>query len=104
MLSFEGNYLNEKKNGKGIYYYTDGKIEGEYLYDYNIKWKKYKEKDQLIFKGEYKYNTIIKWREYAKGRLEYEGEYLYEHKWNGKEYEEKDNVIYELNKDICSIK
>ena len=74
-LIFEGEYLNGKKNGKGIEYDLDGTIifEGEYLYDFERKGKKY-----------------------INGKLEYEGEYLYNKKWSGKGYDENGNVIYEL--------
>ena len=53
-LIFEGEYLNGKRNGKGIEY-SEGKIkfEGEYLNGKrNGKGKKYKD-GKLIFEGEY---------------------------------------------------
>ena len=74
---FEGEFLNEERNGKG---------------------KEYNTKGELIFEGEYLYSQRIKGKEFVKGKLEYEGEYLYEGKFNGKGYDENGNLIYELIK------
>ena len=39
-LKFKGEYINGKKNGKGLFYSENGFIfEGEYLYDFKIKGK-----------------------------------------------------------------
>ena len=63
-LKFEGEYLNGKRNGKGIEYWIDGDLifEGEYL-------------DGKIWngkgKGKYGFNSI------------FEGEYLNGKEWNG---------------------
>ena len=63
-LVFEGEYLNGKRNGKGIAYYDNGNIsfEGEYLNG--------------------KRNGNGKEYDYD-GRREFEGEYLNGKKWNG---------------------
>ena len=65
-LKFEGEYLNEKRNGKGKEYYSDGnlKFEGEYLNGkkWNGKGKEYDFDRKLKFEGEYlngrKFNKI----------------------------------------------
>ena len=56
LISFEGKYLNSKKNGEGKEY-KDGKLifEGEYLNGKkDKKGKKYNNDGELIFEGEYK--------------------------------------------------
>ena len=115
-LEFEGEYLNEKRNGKGKEYYNNGRLEfeGEYLngkrWDgliYNINGnkestitngkgyiKEYDKYGKLKFEGEYlngeKWNG--KGKEYFyKGKLTFEGEYLNGKKWNGKVKEYKFN-------------
>ena len=75
-LSFEGEYLNGKRKGKGKEYYKDGKLkfEGEYLNGKrNGKGKEY----------------------YDNGKLEFEGEYLNGEKWNGNGYN-NNKIIYSL--------
>ena len=85
-LIFEGEYLNDKRNGKGKEYYIKGelKFEGEYLNGKrNGKGKEY----------------------YKNGKLIFEGEYLDDSVWNGK-YEEYDGnlkileAIYQKGKKI----
>ena len=77
----EGEYINNKLNGKGIVIENQLKFEGEYLYDFKKKGK-----------------------EYINGILEYEGEYLYNKKWNGKGYDMNGNVIYELKNGNGNVK
>ena len=72
---FQGEFLNNIRNGKGKEYNKEGK---------------------LIFDGEYLYGFRLKGKSYANEKLEYEGEYLYDKKWNGKGYDETGNIIYEL--------
>ena len=53
---FEGEYLNEERNGKGKEYYCDGnlKFEGEYLNGERCgKGKEYDFDGKLSFEGEY---------------------------------------------------
>ena len=65
-LLFEGDYLNDKRNGKGKEYYNDKlEFEGEYL------------------NGE----RNGKGKEYNDSKLIFEGEYLSGKKWNGKGYD-----------------
>ena len=76
ILIFEGEYLNGKRNGKGIEYDSHtGKIifEGEFIS--NIKWsgKGYNEKNEIEY--EIKDGTG-KVKEYFNDKLIYEGEYL----------------------------
>ena len=53
-LFFEGEYLNGEKNGKGIEYYSDGKLECIYVNGViNGIAKKYYENGALKFEGEY---------------------------------------------------
>ena len=75
-LLMDGEYLNNKLNGKGILYYV-----------------LYNEKN---FEGEFLNDRKKKGKEYIHNRLEYEGEYLYGIKWNGKGYDEKGNLAYEI--------
>ena len=64
---FEGEYLNGLRNGKGIYYTCDVRIECEFLNGrMNGKGKEYNNKGEIMF----------------------EGEYLNGRKWNGKGREE----------------
>ena len=62
-MEYEGEYLNDLKNGIGKEY----NIEGE-----------------LIFEGEYLNNKKMKGQAYKSNILEYKGEYLNDRKWNGK--------------------
>ena len=75
-LIFEGEYKNEKRNGKGK------------EYDYYTK--------KIIFDGEYidnKRNGIGK--EYDKnGVLRFKGEFKEGKKWNGKGYNNKGKIDY----------
>ena len=87
-LIFEGEYLNGKKHGKCKIYYYDGNlvIEGYYLNDKrNGKFKKYY-KNYLIFEGEYLNGKINgKCKIYDLDiKLIFEGEYLNGMRWNGK--------------------
>ena len=74
-LIFEGEYLDGKRNGKGIEYNEEG---------------------NLIFEGEYINDKKRKGKEYVNNKLEFEGEYLFNKKWNGKGYDDNENIIYEL--------
>ena len=105
---FEGEFLNEEKNGKGKEYnsFNDELIfEGEYLNGKrNGKGKKYDYKGKLEFEGEYLYNHRLKGKYYINERLEYEGEYLFNKKYNGKGYDESSNIIYELKNGTGKVK
>ena len=57
----------------------------------------------MSFEGEYLYGYKRKGKKYINGRLEYEGEFLFG-KWNGKGYDENGNIIYELNNGNGTIK
>ena len=85
ILSFEGEYKNRKRSGKGKEYYENGRIkfEGEYLNGKrNGKGKEYYEYDNLKF----------------------DGEYLNDKKWNGKGYDTENNIVYEIKDGKGSIK
>ena len=90
IFSFEGKYLNGKRNGKGKEYGLIGELlfEGEYLDGkINGKGKEYNYSDgKLKFEGEYLYDYKLKGKYYINNYLEYEGEFLYNKKWNGKGY------------------
>ena len=106
VFTFEGEYLNGEKNGKGKEYYFDGKLkfEGQFLEDQkNGKGKEYDDNGNLIFEGEFLYNHRLKGSEYHKGKLVFEGEYLFNKKWNGKVYDENGN-LYELIKGNGKVK
>ena len=80
----EGEYFNDKRNGKGKEYDYDGNLlfEGQYLYNFKRKGKEY----------------------YSNGKLKYDGEYLFDNKYNGKGYEQNGNIIFELNNGNGKIK
>ncbi len=74
-ISFRGNYLNGKRNGRGIEYYYNGntKFEGEYLN--GIKWngKGYDLHNKNIYNIK---NGKGKIKEYfSDGRVKFEGDY-----------------------------
>ena len=93
IIIFKGEYLNGKKNGKGIEYFQNNKIkfEGEYLNGKrNGKGKEYG-KNGLIYEGEYLNGKKHgKGKEYDKHKkLIYEGEYLNGEKINEKEFKNR---------------
>ena len=91
-LTFEGEYLNGKRNGKVKSYYDNGKLyfEGEYLNgERNGKGKEYRYNGELRFEGEYLNGERNgKGKEYDEdGQLIFEGEYLNGERLNEKEIE-----------------
>ena len=118
-ILFEGEYLNGKKNGQGIYYIYDTKCIGEFKNDKPIgkrkdyydgkliskceylpgnmsRIKKYYDNGNLSFDGFFLYAFKRKGKKYySSGKLRYEGEYLFDVQWNGKGYDENGNVMYE---------
>ena len=89
ILIFEGEYLNRKRNGKGIEYDYEGLLlfEGEYLNGKRKgKGKEYYFNGNLKFEGEYLNGEKNgKGKEYfINGNLYFIGEYLKGKKWNGK--------------------
>ena len=94
---FEGEYMNRKRNGKGIEYNNYGKLifEGEYLNGRrNGKGKEYNNYGKLIFEGEYlngKRNGEGK--EYYDKKLIFEGEYKNGKRWSGKIYHQGNKMI-----------
>ena len=86
--TFEGEFLNGKRNGKGKEYYIDGKLkfEGEYLNNKEWIGKGFDINGNII----YKLNNNIdgKGKEYySNSKLEFEGEYLNgKRNGKGKEY------------------
>ncbi len=63
-IKFEGQYLNDKRNGKGKEYDSHGniKIEGEYFNDINNNWieKKYDDNRKIISETRYFNRNKIK--------------------------------------------
>ena len=53
-MLFKGTYLNGKRHGKGIKYYSNGKIkfEGEYSNGYKIEGKGYNDLGKIYFELE----------------------------------------------------
>ena len=97
ILKCEYNYKNGRKNGKAISYYNSKEkkkeFEGEYLNDLkNGKWETFYENGNKEFVG--KYNNGIKHglcKEFDEnGKLIFDGEYNKGIKWNGKERLMKD--------------
>ena len=76
-LKFEGEYLNNKRNGKGKEYDLFGNLifEGEYL------------NGKRDGKGKEYYNN---------NRIKLEGEFKDGLRWNGKGYDQNNNIVYEL--------
>ena len=103
-LEFEGVYKNEKRNGKGIEFHSDGKIkfEGEYLNGKRSgKGKEYYFNGKLVFEGEYlngKRNGKGKKFNHYNGKLEFEGEFINDNILIGKKYDEDGNIILEIKK------
>ena len=110
-LKYEGEFLNGKKNGKGVEYerFPGIKYVGEFLngkkngkikeYDFHNYYHSVYDKgtSKLIFEGEYLNNYKIRGKEYYKnGKLFFEGEYLFTKKWNGKIYDYNGNILFEL--------
>ena len=82
---YEGEFLNDKRNGKGKEYL--GKYNGYYNNEYI-----------LIFEGIYFDNHWKKGKEYYKNnKLKFEGEYLFDEELKGKIYDIEGNIISELN-------
>ena len=84
-LLFEGEYLNNERNGKGKEYYENGKLkfEGEYINGLrNGKGVEY----------------------YDNGTLKFVGEYLNDNQWNGEGYYSKYGNIYNLKEGKGFIK
>ena len=96
MLRFEGEYLNGKRNGKGIQYSWRGHLEfeGEYLND--EKWngigREYNY-DSLIFQGEYKNGNV--WNGNRYNADENKLIEIKEGHYEGKEYRGKDLLSFE---------
>ena len=106
-MSFEGEYFNGERTGKGKEYHSKDvlEFEGEYLNGKRHgKGKEYDYDGNLIFEGEYLYGHERKGKKYIKGILEFEGEYLFDRKWDGKGYDENGNIIYEIKNGKGTIK
>ena len=102
-LIFEGEYINNKKNGFGKEYYYNGniKFEGEYLNGKIISGIEYDYTNYIILKidkdgngEEYYYNKNIKFK----------GEYLNGKKWNGKGYNKKGMEKVIIKKETKNMK
>ena len=107
-LKFEGEYLyGYRTKGKELDRFDSNKVlfEGEYLNEKrNGNGKEYNKNGELIFEGEYLYGYRFKGKEYIKGLVSYEGEYLFKKKWNGKGYDKNGNQIYELRNGFGNVK
>ena len=97
ILTFKGEFLNGRRNGKAKEYDDDGKLlfEGEYSNgkrngigkEYNYKYNFYSCKyDTNIFEGNYRNGKRNgKGKEYNDDhQILFEGEYYNDHQWNGK--------------------
>ena len=82
-IFFQGEYSNDRRNGKGKeYYYTSRydndnhlKFEGIYKCGFKEEGKEYYYNDKLLFNGKYKYGV----------------------KWDGEGFDENGNIIYKIN-------
>ena len=133
ILLYEGEYLNELKNGKGKEYYPNGqlKFEGEYLkgkrygegreYDYgglifegnyinNIKdgvGKEFYSKGISLFNinNTYEHQKFFDINDYySNNRLKFYGVYLNGKKWSGIGFDLFNKIIYELKEGNGSVK
>ena len=87
LVKFEGEYLNDEKNGKGIEYNPDGQIQfdGEFLNGKEWEGKGYDKNNNIVFELKGGKGLIEKYDNY--GILLFEGEYLNgERNGKGKEY------------------
>ena len=82
-LLFKGNYLKEKRNGKGIEYKFTPRgnkikiFEGEYINGERKKGKEYNYNENIIYEGEYLNGKRTgKAKIYDDGKLKYEGELI----------------------------
>jgi len=87
----------EKKNGKGKYYYG---FEGEFVNDKKngkgkVMSRGYVIGGHVVFEGNYINDHYLNGKEYelSNGKLRYEGEYVYDLFWTGKEYDRNGNII-----------
>jgi len=93
---YEGEYLNERKNGYGKEYYDNGGIKFEGIYINGTKWNGtgYTDKNESAFElidG----NGLVK-EYYDNGKLQFEGEYLKGEKHGqGKEYYKNGKLKFE---------
>ena len=93
---YEGEYLNERKNGYGKEYYDNGGIKFEGIYINGKKWNGtgYTDKNESAFElidG----NGLVK-EYYDNGKLQFEGEYLKGVKHGqGKEYYKNGKLKFE---------
>ena len=100
-IIFEGEYLNRKKNGKGIKYNDYGRFEGEYLNGICIEGKGFDDEDNMILeinkdgKGQEYYNN---------GKKQFEGEYRNGFRWDGKGYNYQGEEIFEIKNGKGKIK
>ena len=99
--SYEGEFINGEKNGKGEeYYFWKNKLfEGEYSNGKrNGKGKEYYKNGNLKFEGEYKYGLKAKGKEYyINDKLYFKGEYKSGEKWLGEGYDENGKIIFRIN-------
>ena len=85
-MDYEGEYLNGKKNGKGIKYY-DGKLhfQGDYLNDKELDGKGYDLNNNVVYELKQGKGYVKEY--YSDWKLYFEGEYLNgERNGRGKEY------------------
>ena len=100
ITSYEGEYHNGKRNGKGKEYNKNGLLlfYGLFLDDerYEGIEKEYNKEGRIISEGELKndYTKIKVYSSYLDDTIEFEGELIDENKWNGKIKEQnKDGII-----------
>ena len=101
-LIFEGEYINNRRNGKGKEYYKEGhlKLVGEYLKGNLIKAKEFYFNGKIKFEGNYlnrkRHGLGVMYNFY--GDLIFKGEYANgERNGEGKEYYDKNKLYFEGN-------
>ena len=95
-LIFKGEYLNGKRNGKGIEYYDNNKIlfEGEYLNGKIWNGKGYTKNGLEVFKIKEGKGHVFEY--FNSGFLLFEGEYLNGKRWNGTKFESDEKIMVKI--------
>ena len=98
--TFEGEYLNGEKTGKGKEYMENKLIyEGEYsIGERHGKGKEYYDNGKIKFEGEYKYG--LRWNGIINGKIKFEGEYKYGLRWNGIINDYNNEFLFEIKNGI----
>ena len=94
----EGEYLNGKRNGKGIEYDGEFRYEGEFKNGKKNGLGKIYKMKHLVFEGEFKDGKKNGYgKTYELDKISEEGEFLDNELYKGKTYDHQGNVKYEID-------